>query len=81
MQVPSLLIVDIFRRSVGGRVVDPLFLMIFGFILAPFWGLEIDNFRVIFWTPQKVGSKDEKDGTARIRGARRHLAAAPGRGR
>ena len=71
MQVPSLRFFCIFRRSLGGRIVDPLFSIIFGTILAPFGGPKISYFGVIFWTPQKVGSKDEKDGTAQFRGARR----------
>ena len=69
MQVPSLRFLYFSSLARGSRC-GPPFLIIFGTILAPFGGTKISYFGLIFWTPQKVGSKDEKDGTAQFRGAR-----------
>ena len=60
MQVPSLRFFVFFVARSGVAFWTP-FLIIFGPILAPFWGPKINYFGVIFWTPKKVGSKSEKE--------------------
>ena len=84
MQVPSpRFVVFVVARS-RAALWTPFF-RYFGTILAPFCGPRIDCLWVNFWTPEKVGSKSEKDATAQIRRSRGAAGecwgAAPGRGK
>ena len=54
--------------------------MILGIIFAQFWGPKHDDFRVYFWTPEKVGSKKEKYATSENRQGGRALESTPGEG-